>query len=169
MAALNYKRKFNEMENKENLITVDMILQQAQRNATMEGRQFPPSKRRQTKALFRPWEDNVEKSTTVSKPQQKTTRTPKIQHPLRKAVNQNTAILRSALEQQRLSPSIPTTPVIRPNEQQLLQQYYLAQLHQQQQQYALWMEQSYRANNYLRYLQQIAMQQQQLFVFGQQH
>ncbi|XP_005181616.1 uncharacterized protein LOC101887569 [Musca domestica] len=152
------------MENKENIITADLLLQQGLRNISTEVQQ-PPCKRRQTKALFRPWEENVQTSKINSKLQEKKSKVLQAQQNIRNISNQNASNLRFILEQPKYNPYNLITSANNQMEQQYLQQFYMAQ---QQQQYAIWMEQAYRTNLYLRHLQQIALQrqQQQLFVFG---
>lgn len=157
MATQN-KRKFNEMETQ---ITDDLMLQNGIMNLSIHGGQQPPCKRKQSSALFRPWEDKVKTSNAFQE------KKPKVQQKIRNLSNQNDSNLRFILEQPKYNPYTQTPPANLQTEQQLLQQYYMAQ--KQQQQYALWMEQSYRSNLYLRHLQQsvVRSQQQQLFVFGQ--
>ncbi|XP_005175193.1 putative transcriptional regulator cudA [Musca domestica] len=155
------KRKLNEIEKEELTITADFILQQAQKEKNTD---LPQIKRKQTKALFRPWEDkegsNINNVTKRPHSCPPTEVAPQESNSKRRR-NTGSALMRrrQQLKQQQA-------------EQWLRQQQYIA-YHQQQQQYnAAVMEQTMRNSVYLAYLQQLAQQQrqqQQLFVFGLQH
>uniref|UniRef100_A0A1I8N731 Uncharacterized protein n=1 Tax=Musca domestica TaxID=7370 RepID=A0A1I8N731_MUSDO len=156
------KRKFDEIEKEEITLTADIILQQANKDITTE---LPQIKRKQTKPLFRPWEDKEEKS-PVKRPsscpptEMVSSKTSNMlaqdSNPKRRR-NTVGALMRRRQQQQQA-------------EQRMRHQQYIA--YQQQQQYnAAVMEQSMRNSVYLAYLQlarQQQSQQQQLFVFGLQ-
>ncbi|XP_061397601.1 ras-interacting protein RIP3-like [Musca vetustissima] len=160
------KRKFNEIEKEEVPITVEDILQQAQKDISTD---LPQIKRKQTTTLFRPWEDKEESCATTI------TKRPKSCPPTEEVSKINTS--------QQSNPKVRRNTVgatMRRRQQQHHQQavqwrrhqQYIAYQQQQQQYHAAIMEQSMRNSNYLAYLQQLALQksrQQQLFVFGQQH
>ncbi|XP_061397595.1 transcriptional regulator ovo-like [Musca vetustissima] len=158
------KRKFNEIEKEEVTITAEDILQQAQKEMSTD---LPQIKRKQTKPLFRPWEDKEESEgpTTTKRPKScpPTEEVPSImtqQSNLKLRRNTVGAIMRRR-QQHHQQQAV----------QWMRQQQYIA--YQQEQHYqAAIMEQSMRNSSYLAYLQQLALQQrqqQQLFVFGQQH
>ncbi|XP_037808937.1 putative cyclin-dependent serine/threonine-protein kinase DDB_G0272797/DDB_G0274007 [Lucilia sericata] len=142
------KRKQIEMEDKKNEISAQTILEMAN-NKTEQ----PLSKRKQTKALFRPWLDEGVK--------EKTNTTAKVLNP--KAPKLYNRPQQSKWNHQQLAQLIHQY-------NQQAQQYLL----QQQQYYAYYQQQQVAARlqhaAYLQQLQQMASQQQQrqLFVFGQQ-
>lgn len=157
------KRKFNEIEKEEEVtLTADIILQQAQKDMTTE---LPQIKRKQTKPLFRPWEDKEGKSpakrpSSCPPSEVVSTHTSNMlaqeSNPKRRR-NTVGALMKRRQQQQQA-------------EQRMRHQQYIA-YHQQQQYNAAIMEQSMRNSIYLTYLQQLTrqqIQQQQLFVFGLQ-
>ncbi|XP_046811831.1 forkhead box protein P2-like [Lucilia cuprina] len=154
-AKLTNKRKQKEIEDKENVINAQTILDKANKET-----EEPLPKRKQTKALFRPWLDDKKKNTT---------QTPTTAERVFNSVlaNQQPSQLSQKTKRNRKH---LTTLIHQYNQQ--AQQYLL----QQQQYYAFYQQQQQAAAKlhhvlYLQQLQQMALQQQnqrQLFVFGQQ-
>ncbi|XP_075154191.1 protein Mabiki-like [Haematobia irritans] len=167
------KRKLSDMEDKENIVTAQSILENAQKEKATD---YQEPKRKQMKSLFRPWEDKQEtiniqnnsKKSAISPSYSVLTDIPSnvlTYHP--NMVRQHNTKPRTAKDQQRRNRNTVACLMSRRKkqiEEMVMQQQYVAY----QQQQAAVMEQSLRAAMYLRHLQQMALQRQhQLFVFGQ--
>lgn len=158
----NMKRKHEVMEYNDNIITSQSILEKAPKDKQHEQ---PLAKRRQTTALFRPWEDKKE---SIGKNNQSNAKSI-LQVPKRISSDQVQTKNHpcgyptdpcSDNEELRRQRNISDYLIYCRNkqaEQIMLQQQYFTYQHQQ-------------AQAYMRYLQQLAYhRQQQLFVFGRQN
>ncbi|XP_037808935.1 uncharacterized protein LOC119601824 [Lucilia sericata] len=154
--------KHEELEVKENVspITVQTILDLT--NLEIKQTEQPLPKRKQTKALFRPWlEDSDKKVETTSTPLNVINNNIRPQQPQL----HNTKLEQQKRKRNHLAP-------YNHQHKQLAQQLHLQQLQQYnayQYYQAAVMQQNVAQALYLRHLQQLSLQRQgQLFVFGQQ-